>query len=177
MLLKSSGKHLVRNSLFVFFMITSCFAEDIKQVARESSLSLDNKIHLNTILGFSPFLGVFGAELQLKKHPLGIGFPNRLSYRYFLRPYNDAKFFGMYFGKMTYKNADEVVDGRQFRDLDTQYIGTGMGYRWQWLSGWNASISFAIHYYDYNFSNPGSSLHDSEKGFFPFPGGNIGYKF
>ena len=156
---------------------TSCFGENIEQVSSESLLGSDSASYFNVVFGISPFLGVLGAEYQWEKHAFGIGYPNRLSYRYYVNPSQDTKFYGVYLGKMHYERQNETVDGILYRDLDTEYIGVGVGYRWQWPSGWNTSASFAIHYYDYEHTNPGSSQLATETGLFLFPGINVGYKF
>jgi len=163
--------------LCICLISTSCFGEDVEQVTSKSILNSDNDPYFNVVLGISPFLGVLGAEYQWEKHAFGIGYPNRLSYRYYVSPYQDTKFGGVYLGKMSYEDHDETVDGIRYRDLETEYIGVGVGYRWQWPSGWNTSVSLAIHYYDYEYKNPGSSQRATEKGYFSFPGINVGYKF
>jgi len=156
---------------------TSCFGQDVEQVTGKSILNSDSNPYVNVVFGISPFLGVLGAEYQREKHAFGIGYPNRLSYRYYVSPYQDTKFFGGYFGKMNYKDFDDTFEGVLYQHLETEYIGVGVGYRWQWLSGWNASTSLAIHYYDYEYKNPGSTQRATENGFFAFPGINVGYKF
>lgn len=156
---------------------TSCFGADVEQITSKSILNPDNNPNFNVVFGISPFLGVLGAEYQQKKHAFGIGYPKRLSYRYYVSPYQDTKFWGMYLGKMSYDDFDDTVDGILYQNLDTEYIGVGIGYRWQWLSGWNSSVSLALHYFDYEYSNPGSPQRETEKGFFAFPGINVGYKF
>lgn len=161
----------------VCLISTSCFGEGVERDINQSVLNPDNNSYLNVVFGISPFLGVLGAEYQWEKHAIGIGYPNRLSYRYYVSPYQDTKFWGTYFGKMRYDDIDEIVDGIQYQNLETQYIGVGVGYRWQWPSGWNTSASFSIHHYDYMYTNFGSSQQTTEKGYFPFPGINVGYKF
>ena len=156
---------------------TPCFGEDVEQVTNKSILNSNNNSYFNVVFGISPFLGVLGAEYQWEKHAFGIGYPNRLSYRYYVNPYQDTKFWGGYFGKMSYEDFDDTVDGVLYQHLETEYIGVGVGYRWQWPSGWNTSASFSIHHYDYEYKNPGSTQRATEKGYFAFPGMNVGYKF
>ena len=156
---------------------TPCFGENIEQVTSENSLNSDNNPYFNVVLGIAPFLGVLGAEYQWEKHAFGMGYPNRLSYRYYVNPYQNTLFGGMYLGKMSYDDIDETVDGVRYRNLETEYIGVGVGYRWQWSSGWNSSVSFAIHHWNYEYKNQGTSLQATEKGYFPFPGISVGYKF
>ncbi len=160
--------------LFILSISASCFGEEVKP---ERILNSSDDPYINIALGPEPFLGIFGVEYQNINHAIGIGYPNRLSYRYFVDPYGDTTFIGVYLGGMSYDNVDETEDGVEYRDLNTKYIGIGSGYRWQWSSGWNINVSFAAHYYDYEFTNPGSSQRATKNGFFAFPGFNMGYKF
>ena len=54
--------------------------------------------------------------------------------------------------------------------------GFGVGYRWQWSSGWNVTTSFSIHYMVEEYSDPGQPK-KKETSVIPFPGINVGYKF
>lgn len=154
--------------LCICLLSTSCFGEDVEQITNEPIFNSDSNPYFNVVLGISPFLGVLGAEYQRQNHAFGIGFPKRLSYRYYVNPYQDTKFLGVCLGMMSYQDWNEMVDGIRYQDLETEYIGVGVGYRWQWSSAWNASVCLAIHYYDYEYKNPGSSLQSSENGFFFF---------
>ena len=89
-----------------------------------SILTSENDLYFNIALGAEPFLGVVGVECQWTHHAVGIGYPNRLLYRYFVIPYQDSAFWGYFWG-MSYDNVDETVDGIEYQDLDTEYIGVG----------------------------------------------------
>ena len=165
------------NVLLILLFSTACLGQNADKSNTDSILDTDSSSYFNAVFGISPFLGVLGIEYQHEEHAFGIGYPNRLSYRYYFKPYKDTLFAGTYLGGMNYNDVDEKHDGIRYDNLDTQYVGAGAGYRWQWSSGWNTSLSLALHYYDYDFSNPGTSQSDSEDGFFVFPGANVGYKF
>ncbi len=152
--------------LSILLISTSCLAAETEKTPE-----------LTINFGLSPFLGVLGAEYQRQHHAVGIGYPNRLSYRYFMQPHEDSKFWGAYTGSMQYSDIDETVDDIEYQDLKTKYVGVGIGYRWQWPSGWNTNISLSVHYYDYDFSNPDSTQQSTENGYIAFPGMSIGYKF
>jgi hypothetical protein len=164
-------------SACVFLIFISCFDANELQAATENILNPDHDPYINVDVGFSPFLGALGAEYQRGNHAVGLGFPNRLSYRYFEKPFQNTRFWGMYLGGMNYTNEEHTVDGFQYQNLETRYIGAGAGYRWQWLSGWHTNVSLAIHYRDWEHTNPGTSMRARERGYSAFPGMNIGYKF
>ncbi len=152
----------------------SCYGDETKF---KEVLKSENDPYFTIALGPEPFLGIAGFEYQDKNHAIGIGYPHRLAYRYFINPYRDTYFWGMYLGGMSYDNVDETKNGVEYQVLDTKYIGLGSGYRWQWPSGWNINVSIALQYYDYEFSNPGSSQTTTKNGLFAFQGISAGYKF
>lgn len=164
------------NLLIIYLFSAACFGEGTEQSVN-NDINSENSTHYNLILGLSPFLGVIGAEYQFEGHAIGIGYPKRISYRYFISPKKNSKYWGAYLGGMSYDDINETVDGVQYQELESEYIGIGIGYRWRWQSGWNANLSLALHYYDYVFTNPGLTQKGYKNGLFIFPGGHAGYEF
>ena len=152
--------------------------------AEESQNEADSKIlspaedpYFNLTFGISPFVGVLGFEYQNGHHSVGVGVPEVISYRYYFKPYQNTKFWGVYAGKHDFEESNERVEGVFFRDFEATFIGAGAGYRWQWPSGWNVSASLSMQYYDGEYSNPNSSLKAKETGLLIYPGINGGFKF
>jgi len=156
---------------------TAVFAAkgDIEQT--ENILSPDNEPYLNAVFGVSPFLGVLGIEYQNKNHAFGIGAPGNLSYKYYARPYQDTKFWGVFLGGYSSDDANRSVNGINYSEIKSRFIGAGIGYRWQWSSGWNTSVSISLEYVTSDYSNPGTFQETTENRVLPFPGFNVGYKF
>jgi len=148
---------------------------DIEQT--ENIISPDNEPYLNAVVGFSPFLGVLGIEYQNKNHAFGIGLPGMLSYKYYVKPYQDTKFWGVFLGGYSSDNVNRTVDGINYSDVKSRSIGAGIGYRWQWSSGWNTSVSISLEYSTKDYSNPDTSQETTKSGVIPLPGVNVGYKF
>lgn len=173
-------KSIIRASCLLILTIP-CFAKNNDSIDNESILNDEIDPYYNLVLGISPFLGVLGFEYQSKHNAYGIGLPDRLSYRYYYKPYQDTKFWGVYLGRYsldgTDKNKTYSHEGVNYSKVDRSYIGVGVGYRWQWPSGWNSSISLALQYSDDDYSSPETGQNANDTGIIPFPGLNIGYKF
>lgn len=172
-----------RSSIILLFILsTSCFATSKTIDQTENIINQDNEPYFNIIFGFSPFVGLLGFEYQKGNNAYGIGLPGRISYRYYYKPYQDSKFWGMYLGSFSpdCSNTSKqtcYLDGIDYSHVKRSYIGAGIGYRWQWPSGWNASASIALEYYDKDYFNPATSQEVTDSDLILFPGLNIGYKF
>jgi len=161
----------------LFIFSTPSFAESELTEQTENILSPDNEPYFNFVFGFSPFDGILGLEYQKKNHSFGIGLPGHLSYRNYANPYQDTKFWGIYLGSFSLSDTDKTIDNEKFTEVERSYFGVGIGYRWQWPSGWNVSASIAFEYNNAEYSNPDTLKTKTEKNVFPLPGINVGYKF
>ena len=171
-------RHINKASCLLL-LTTPCIANSSSVTQNENIISDEVDPYFNVVLGISPFLGILGFEYQSGNHAYGIGLPGRVSYRYYYKPYQDTKFWGMYLGRYsnTSDNKTYSHEGVNYSHVERAYIGAGIGYRWQWPSGWNTSVSIALEYSDDDYSNPASGETATDTGFIPFPGINVGYKF
>lgn len=167
--------------LSLWIVSMTCSAEDIKTAQPGNGLSVENEPYFNVLFGLSPFSGLLGLEYQKGNDAFGFGLPGRVSYRYYFKPYEDTKFWGVYLGKYSLdggeSNKTYSFEGVNYSNVDRAYVGAGVGYRWQWPSGWNTSVSIAIEYSDDDYSNPATGQFATDSGLYPFPGINAGYKF
>ena len=122
-------------------------------------------------------MGAIGIEIQKGHHVLGIGLPGRVSYKWFSNPAGNSKFYSLYGGAYSFDENNEKVDDVFYRDFKTSFFGAGIGYRWQWQSGWNVSASVSLHHSNDEYSNPNSPYIRKETVNFIFPGVVAGYKF
>ena len=173
-------RHVNKASCLLVLTIP-CFANSNSVTENESIISDEVDPYYNFIVGVSPFLGLLGFEYQSENNAYGIGLPGRISYRYYYEPYRDTKFWGMYLGRYsldgTNNNKTYSHEGVNYSNVDRSYLGAGIGYRWQWPSGWNTSVSIALEYSDDDYSNPATGQTAMDTGIMPFPGINVGYKF
>jgi hypothetical protein len=167
-------------SLLLVFASSNVFAEEIKKKSEEvNTVNPDDELFYNVSIGVSAFECMLGFEIQKGNHSVGLGLCRQVSYRYYTNPYGDSLLYGLYAGYrsgyLQYETKEEF-DGVIYEDKKSMYAGVGVGYRWQWLSGWNVTTSLAIHYMDDEYSNPGQPK-KKETSVIPFPGITVGYKF
>lgn len=167
-------------SMWSIFSV-SCFADTKLADETGEILSPENEPYYNLLVGVSPFTGILGFEYQQENHAIGLGLPDRITYRYYFKPYQDTKFWGVYLGGHSLNSSDTnktySLHGVNYNEVERSYIGAGIGYRWQWPSAWNVNASIAIEYFDDKYSNAATLENDTDSGIFLFPGINIGYKF
>ena len=170
--------------LFVFLLLIfasgNAFPEEIKKKSEEeNTVNPDDEVFYNVSIGVSAFECMLGFEIQKGNHSVGLGLCRQVSYRYYTNPYGDSLLYGLYAGyRSGYLQSEtkEEIDGVIYEDKKSMYAGVGVGYRWQWLSGWNVTTSLAIHYMDDEYSNP-EQPKKKETSVIPFPGIMVGYKF
>ena len=171
-------KKIVMTICCLLIFSTTSFAEEDQS---ENIAPQKKEPAFNIMFGISPFLGVLGFEFKDGHHAYGIGFPERISYRYFYKLNEDTKFWGVYAGRFSLSETDTddtyEYDGVHYSDVERSSIGAGVGYKWQWESGWNVTTSIAIEYFDEEYSDTAITQTATDSGFMPFPGLNVGYKF
>jgi hypothetical protein len=165
-------------AIFLFLLTISCFSNSSSNT--DNIISDDVDPYYNLISGFSPFSGIIGFEYQTSNNAYGIGLPGHLSYRYYYKPYKDTIFWGVFLGSFTLNATDNekyTHKGEDYSKLEWSYLGTGIGYRWQWASGWNVNTSISLEYFDHKYSGSTTLQSDTHKGFTALPGFTVGYKF
>ena len=167
-------------SLLLVFASSNVFAEEIKKKSKEvNTVNHDDELFYNVSFGVSAFECMLGIEIQKGSHSVGLGGCGQVSYRYYSNPYDDSLLYGLYggyrSGYLQYETKEEI-DGVIYDDKESMYAGFGVGYRWQWLSGWNVTTSLAVNYMINEYSNPGQ-LKKKETSVILFPGITAGYKF
>jgi hypothetical protein len=164
-------------SLLLVLVSSSALSEELGQTSDDAYiLSPEDEPFVNLSFGPSPY-GILGIELQKGKHSVGIGFPERVSYRYYSAPYGDSLFYGLYAGRYKQVGNDEKkFDGVIYKNEKNMDAGFGIGHMWQWSSGWNVAASFSIHYMYEEYTYPGQPK-KKETSVILFPGINVGFKF
>lgn len=153
-------------------------AESNNTAADTSILNPDDDPRLNINLGFSLQDGLISVEYQSGHHSVSFGPPVILAYRYYTDPYDDTKFYGAFAGNFGYTTTNTTYNGLAYQDMAMSYAGVLAGYRWQWASGWNVSLSIALTHIQFKYSNPAPAARTAkEQGIVPFPGLTAGYKF
>jgi len=164
--------------LYMVLVSSNVLSEEVKQASQdEYILSPDDEPFYNVSFGVSSFDGILGIERQKGRHSVGLGFPFRLSYRYYKAPYRNSLFYGLYAGRSEQPDqVEKKLDGIIYDKEVTVDAGFGAGYRWQWPSSWNVTASLSIHFMDSEYSNPGQPK-EKDSSVILFPGILVGYKF
>ncbi len=166
--------------LLLLFTCSSAFPEEVGEKSVEvNTVKLKDGLFYNVSFGVSAFECMFGVEIQKGSHSVGLGICGQLSYRYYTDPHSDGLFYGLYAGyKSGYlqRESKKESNGVIYEDKESMFAGFGVGYRWQWLSGWNANTSLSIHYMHDEYTNPGQPK-KKERSVILFPGITVGYKF
>ncbi|MDH5694751.1 MAG: hypothetical protein OEZ47_16765 [Gammaproteobacteria bacterium] len=149
--------------------------EDIFKV--DLNLPKDKDLqYINVVLGASLFTGSLGVEYQRGYGVYAAGYPGFVSFRYFGSVNLDSWFWGLYIGSY---DLDAEVDykNHKYNYVSEKLFGIGVGYRWQWRSGWNVNLNFGIDNYNTKYLDRNTGQTESDKDSEILPGISIGYKF
>lgn len=125
-------------------------------------------------IGFSPYTGIIGAEIQRSHFGLTIGLPTCLGLRY----YPDKKGYRWFFGAhaMYYDlEKDQTKNGIRYDSQKSTILGLGFGYKWRWRNHWELTASLSIVYNKEEIENDAASRTDEY--ILPMPGIAFGYSF
>ncbi len=125
-------------------------------------------------LGFSPYTGLLGIEIQNSHFGLTLGMPASIGFKYYFDEKGDRLFLGAHAMRMEFDH-DERKDGVLYKENKTTVLGAGLGYKWQWEQGWNITLSLSIVHYDEELKNSATSR--TEDSIESFPGLTFGYRF
>ncbi|KZZ45327.1 hypothetical protein A3758_14460 [Oleiphilus sp. HI0118] len=117
----------------------------------------NENLQYNAMLGASHLDGVLAFEVINDNHAVSLGFPWRLSYKYFLSADTDSYLIGVYAGQFDGDHDDALVNGANYDDVEHRFVGFGAGYRWYYDDTVNLSLTININYEEEHFSNPGNS--------------------
>lgn len=151
--------------------------EDKSSDVNKNKFSSPDKIYINPTFGFSPDMGILGIEIQKGHHIIGVGIPGNVSYKWFSNPSGNSKFYSLYGGHYSLDSYNDEFDNIYYRNLKSSFFGAGIGYRWQWQSGWNISASVSLEHSNDEYSNPNSPYARKDISNFILPGVVAGYKF
>ncbi|MCP4075336.1 MAG: hypothetical protein GY744_04035 [Gammaproteobacteria bacterium] len=167
-------------SLLLVFGSSSVYSAEVEKLTNiDRPVDSDNELSYIISGGVSAFECMVGVEVKKASHSVGLGICGQLSYRYYSNPYNDSFLYGLYTGYSSgyhqYEDKKEI-DGVKYEDKKGIFAGVGIGYRWQKPSGWNTTLSMAIHYMEEEYSNVGQPK-EKQTSVILFPGITVGYQF
>lgn len=163
--------------LILLFSSSNTLSQQQESIASQTD-SPDAQNDANVILTFGPSpYGFFALEYKKGRHGFGLGVPESLYYRHYRKSFDDSFFYGVYAGLADQSyDREKDYDGITFKNDKHKWAGLGVGYLWQWPSGWNVTASVSVHYMDEDFVNSERPKRN-ETSVFVFPGFDVGYKF
>lgn len=96
-------------------------------------------------VGFSPYTGLIGAEIQKGHYGVTLGLPTCIGLKYYPDERGYRWFFGlhaMHFGL----DEQETVDNVNYNKSSNTYAGAGFGYRWRWWNHLDLTLSLSATY-------------------------------
>ncbi len=172
---------IILSTAYLLILSASCFAENQSNGQKVNISNPENEPVFNIELGMSPFAVLTGFEYQKGHNGFGYSPRKRFSYRYYYKPGQETKFWGVYLGSSTRNRIDTneyySLNDVNYDKIKSSFFGAGIGYSWQWVSGWNTSVSIALEYTHNEYSISDTSQREDDYEVFPFPGVNVGYKF
>ncbi|MFQ5598235.1 MAG: DUF3575 domain-containing protein [Nitrospiria bacterium] len=125
-------------------------------------------------LGYSPYLGLIGLELQETHFGLTLGFPASLGLRYYFDPSGTQWFLGVHVLHYD-RDKNEIKDGILYTEKETTLTGMGIGYKWRWRKHWDLTLSLSLAFEKEKLKNSAGSRTEEEVQ--SVPGITVGYAF
>jgi hypothetical protein len=125
-------------------------------------------------IGFSPYTGIIGAEIQNGHYGLTLGVPTCIGFKYYPDERGYRWFFGLH---AMYFSLDEqkTVGNIPYNGSTNTYAGAGFGYRWRWWDHLDLTLSLSATYE--KEKQTGSYGNRTDESLYAFPGLTIGGSF
>ncbi len=125
-------------------------------------------------IGFSPFTGIVGLEVQHKHLALDLGIPLSGGIRYYFRPERHSWFAGLYGMGWGYDH-DETKDSVPYTHYALITGGAAGGYRWLWRSRWSLELGLALGYQEQTWTNSTAKRWESSIALWPLAAFGIAF--
>lgn len=156
--------------IVLFIVISQGYAQDISEEKPLKTTPFRGGLHL----GFSPYNGVLGLELNRGHWSFTLGLPSSAGIIY----YPDKQGYRWFMGASgMYYNFDEdnTEDGILYDEETDVYAGVSAGYKWRWRDHWDLSLSVSALYHRRLLEN---DFMERREDYIVFlPGVTVGYTF
>ena len=158
-------------NIFIIVMILTLF---LTKPALAGPSNNPSEVHGGFHLGFSPYSGIIGAELQRGKYSLTLGLPASIGLRYYFNEQPNSWFVGAH---ALYYDIDEeeTIEGIRYDEKEVLISGMGTGHKWRFKDHWDLVLSLSLVYKKEEFRN--SYAKRTEESIGALPGITIGYTF
>lgn len=165
--MKAKTSVLIVASIIIFVLgnFASVYAAE-DQISPQTNWGID--------IGFSPYIGIIGLEVQRNAFSISIGPPACIGLRYYMNGAGTRWFCGLHHMRYETENS-EADDGIVYDTCENEISGLGFGYKWRWWQHLDLTFNLSIAYHQSNFEN--IDHYRKEKVAFLFPGLTLGYRF
>ena len=125
-------------------------------------------------LGFSPYTGAVGAEIQRNHIGVNFGLPGNLGVKYYPCKDGHGWFLGAYAFRFD-QDDGQTISGVEYTEGTFTQIGTGAGYKWRWMQHLDLTASLSLAYTQKEWDGAAGST--TEESIYPWPELAIGYTF
>jgi hypothetical protein len=168
----------MRNCVVAVLIILSCIYFGVPEVrANEKEIKKspeEDLWYVGPRIGYSPFTGIIGLEIQYRHMALTFGGPGNAGVKYYFSFPKHSWFVGGFYSQYDSDN-EETKEGITYTDSNTIEGGIAGGYRWRWGSGWDLSLCLGIAYGEEELTNSYYKRTETYIGF--RPGVIFGYSF
>lgn len=125
-------------------------------------------------VGFSPYTGIIGAEIQKGHYGITLGVPTCIGFKYYPDERGYRWFFGLHAMHFSV-DEHETVNNIPYNESTNTYTGAGFGYRWRWWDHLDLTLSLSATYEKEKLN--GMYGNRTDKFLSVLPGLTIGYTF
>lgn len=125
-------------------------------------------------IGFSPYTGIIGAEIQKGHYGVTLGLPTCIGLKYYPDERGYRWFFGLHAMHFSI-DKDQRVNNIPYNESTNTYAGAGFGYRWRWWDHLDLTLSLSATYENDNLT--GSYGNRTDVSLYALPGLTIGGTF
>ena len=166
--------------VFIAFIIVVLFA--IQAFAEEPSAGQASEVKPPVAsewrggpqVGFSPYIGIIGVEIQKGNYAVSLGLPTCIGLKY----YPDVRGYRWFYGvhAMHFSVEDrQTINNIPYNDSTVTYAGAGFGYKWRWWDHLDLTLSLSASYNKEKHTGPFGYRTEQSLGM--FPGITLGYTF
>lgn len=125
-------------------------------------------------IGFSPYTGIIGAEIQKGHYGVTLGLPECIGFKYYPDERGYRWFYGFHAMHFSVSES-ETVDNVPYNKSAYTFVGAGFGYRWRWWDHLDLTLSLSAEYGKTIYTGFFGSKTEQSVG--ALPGLTLGYTF
>lgn len=165
MIARKNINNIVIHIILVLLSVVPAFAEEPQTIQE-----WQGGLHI----GFSPYTGIIGAEIQNGNYGVTLGLPACIGFKYYPDDRGYRWFLGLHAMRFSL-NEQQTIDNTSYDKSTNTYLGAGLGYRWRWWDHLDLTLSLSATYEKNELT--GSYGNRTDASIYPFPGLTVGGTF